>query len=147
RSPPAPGMPRGWRRSATATTWRPTPSFATSSTPAASPCTTTCPTWASPTSPRPPCGPNAVSKRGRWSTTRWLRWTRPPAHGCTSSPPAPAGWLAEHAQAEAHFDKGLSDPAGDRWPFERAQLRLDYGEWLRRQRRINDAKPVLTAAL
>jgi DNA-binding CsgD family transcriptional regulator len=57
------------------------------------------------------------------------------------------GLLAEHAQAEAHFDKGLSDPAGDRWPFERAQLRLDYGEWLRRQRRINDAKPVLTASL
>ena len=29
----------------------------------------------------------------------------------------------------------------------RAQLRLDYGEWLRRRRRINDAKPVLTQAL
>ena len=28
-----------------------------------------------------------------------------------------------------------------------AQLRLDYGEWLRRQRRINNAKPVLAAAL
>ena len=27
------------------------------------------------------------------------------------------------------------------------QLQLDYGEWLRRQRRINDAKPVLAAAL
>jgi DNA-binding CsgD family transcriptional regulator len=55
--------------------------------------------------------------------------------------------LAEPAQAQAHFDKGLSDPSGDHWPFERAQLRLDYGEWLRRQRRINDAKPVLAAAL
>jgi DNA-binding CsgD family transcriptional regulator len=49
--------------------------------------------------------------------------------------------------AEAHFAKGLSDADGDRWPFERAQLRLDYGEWLRRQRRINEAKPVLAAAL
>ncbi len=57
------------------------------------------------------------------------------------------GLLAEPAEAEAYFDKGLSDPAGDHWPFERAQLRLDYGEWLRRQRRINDAKPVLAAAL
>ncbi len=57
------------------------------------------------------------------------------------------GLLAEPADAEAHFTKALSDPAGDTWPFERAQLRLDYGEWLRRQRRINDAKPVLTAAL
>jgi DNA-binding CsgD family transcriptional regulator len=57
------------------------------------------------------------------------------------------GVLAEPAQAGAYFDKALSDPAGDQWPFERAQLRLDYGEWLRRSRRINDAKPVLTQAL
>jgi DNA-binding CsgD family transcriptional regulator len=57
------------------------------------------------------------------------------------------GILAGPAQSEAHFDKALSDPAGDQWPFERAQLRLDYAEWLRRQRRINDAKPVLAEAL
>jgi DNA-binding CsgD family transcriptional regulator len=57
------------------------------------------------------------------------------------------GLLAEPADAEAHFSKALSEPAGDTWPFERAQLLLDYGEWLRRQRRINDAKPVLTTAL
>ena len=57
------------------------------------------------------------------------------------------GLLAEPADAEAYFTKGLSDPSGEAWPFERAQLRLDYGEWLRRQRRINDAKPVLASAL
>jgi DNA-binding CsgD family transcriptional regulator len=57
------------------------------------------------------------------------------------------GILASPDEAEAHFDKGLSDPAGDQWPFERAQLRLDYAEWLRRRRRINEAKPVLTQAL
>jgi len=57
------------------------------------------------------------------------------------------GILAGPDGAEAHFDKALSDPAGDQWPFERAQLRLDYAEWLRRRRRINDAKPVLTQAL
>jgi DNA-binding CsgD family transcriptional regulator len=51
------------------------------------------------------------------------------------------------ASAEAHLVQALADPAGDTWPFERAQLQLDYGEWLRRQRRINDAKPVLAAAL
>jgi len=55
--------------------------------------------------------------------------------------------LADPAKAGAHFDRGLCGPAGDQWPFERAQLRLDYGEWLRRRRRINDAKPVLTEAL
>jgi DNA-binding CsgD family transcriptional regulator len=57
------------------------------------------------------------------------------------------GILADPAKAGAHFDRALRDPAGDQWPFERAQLRLDHGEWLRRRRRINDAKPVLTEAL
>jgi len=57
------------------------------------------------------------------------------------------GILAGPDGAEAHFDNALADPAGDQWPFERAQLRLDYAEWLRRRRRINDAKPVLTQAL
>ncbi len=57
------------------------------------------------------------------------------------------GLLAEPADAEPYFAKALSDPAGDAWPFERAQLQLDYGGWLRRQRRINDAKPALAAAL
>ena len=57
------------------------------------------------------------------------------------------GLLAGQADAGDHFARALADPAGDTWPFERAQLQLDYGEWLRRQRRINDAKPVLRAAL
>ena len=57
------------------------------------------------------------------------------------------GILAGPDVAEAHFATALADPAGDQWPFERAQLRLDYAEWLRRRRRINDAKPVLTEAL
>ncbi|WP_328513180.1 AAA family ATPase [Streptomyces mirabilis] len=57
------------------------------------------------------------------------------------------GLLAEPDSAEAHFAAPLADPTGDTWPFERAQLQLDYGEWLRRQRRINDAKPVLVTAL
>jgi DNA-binding CsgD family transcriptional regulator len=57
------------------------------------------------------------------------------------------GILARPDRAEAHFDKALCDPAGEQWPFERAQLRLDYAEWLRRRRRINDAKPVLNEAL
>ena len=57
------------------------------------------------------------------------------------------GLLAGPDEAGAHFEKALADPAGDQWPFERAQLRLDYAEWLRRSRRINDAKPVLRQAL
>jgi DNA-binding CsgD family transcriptional regulator len=57
------------------------------------------------------------------------------------------GILADPSNSEAHFDKALADPAGDQWPFERAQLRLDHAEWLRRRRRINDAKTALTEAL
>jgi DNA-binding CsgD family transcriptional regulator len=57
------------------------------------------------------------------------------------------GILADPEGTESWSNKELSDPAGDQWPFERAQLRLDYAEWLRRRRRINDAKPVLTQAL
>ena len=57
------------------------------------------------------------------------------------------GLLADRDEAAAHFEPTLANPAGDQWPFERAQLRLDYAEWLRRRRRINDAKPVLTEAL
>jgi DNA-binding CsgD family transcriptional regulator len=57
------------------------------------------------------------------------------------------GILADPANSEAHFDKALADPAGNQWPFERAQLRLDYAEWLRRHRRINDAKAVLAEAV
>ena len=57
------------------------------------------------------------------------------------------GILADPDAAGAHFDAALCDPAGDQWPFERAQLRLDYAEWLRRRRRINDAKPVLNEVL
>jgi DNA-binding CsgD family transcriptional regulator/tetratricopeptide (TPR) repeat protein len=57
------------------------------------------------------------------------------------------GILASPGEAGTHFDEALSGPAGEQWPFERAQLRLDYAEWLRRQRRINEAKPVLTEVL
>jgi DNA-binding CsgD family transcriptional regulator len=57
------------------------------------------------------------------------------------------GILAGPDRAGAHFEQALADPAGDQWPFERAQLRLDYAEWLRRRRRINEAKALLTEAL
>jgi DNA-binding CsgD family transcriptional regulator len=57
------------------------------------------------------------------------------------------GILADGAKAGAYFEEALARPGGDQWPFERAQLRLDQAEWLRRRRRINDAKPVLTEAL
>jgi DNA-binding CsgD family transcriptional regulator/tetratricopeptide (TPR) repeat protein len=54
--------------------------------------------------------------------------------------------LADPSTPDAYPDGVLSDPAGERWPFERAQFRLEYGQWLRRHRRINHAKQVLSAA-
>ena len=57
------------------------------------------------------------------------------------------GILAGPDAGRNPFRHGARRPGGDQWPFERAQLRLDYAEWLRRSRRINDAKPVLTQAL
>ncbi|PSM37389.1 transcriptional regulator [Streptomyces dioscori] len=55
--------------------------------------------------------------------------------------------LAEPDDAERHFQRSLDRPTGDRWPFERAQTRLDYAEWLRRRRRAGEARPLLSAAL
>ena len=55
--------------------------------------------------------------------------------------------LADPEHAEPFFRAELKEPAGEQWPFERAQTQLDYGEWLRRQRRIAEARPLLSAAL
>ncbi|UUY51283.1 AAA family ATPase [Streptomyces yangpuensis] len=54
--------------------------------------------------------------------------------------------LAGPAEADACFREALQDPAGQRWPFERGQIWLEYGEWLRRQRQIAEARAALTKA-
>lgn len=54
--------------------------------------------------------------------------------------------LADPDRAEAHFRQALAEPV-EQWPFERAETLLDYAEWLRRRRRISDARPMLAAAL
>jgi DNA-binding CsgD family transcriptional regulator len=97
--------------------------------------------------PPQPCAQSVTSRRGRLPNARWPGQIPAPGPRLDQLAARARGLLAEPADAEAHFANALSEPAGDTWPFERAQLQLDYGEWLRRQRRINDAKPVLTAAL
>ncbi|MEV5596502.1 LuxR family transcriptional regulator [Streptomyces sp. NPDC052496] len=57
------------------------------------------------------------------------------------------GLLAATADAEPHFRAALADPAFASWPFERAQTLLDLAEWLRRRRRIAEARPLLAEAL
>ncbi|MGN9787742.1 helix-turn-helix transcriptional regulator [Nonomuraea sp. ZG12] len=54
--------------------------------------------------------------------------------------------LAEPEHAEPAFLAALADPTLERWPFERAQTLLEYAEWLRRRRRIAEARPFLTSA-
>ncbi|MFJ3762668.1 AAA family ATPase [Streptomyces sp. NPDC090080] len=49
--------------------------------------------------------------------------------------------------AERHFQTALSVHIPDHAPFERARTELVYGEWLRRQRRVLEARPHLLAAL
>ncbi|MFC9086567.1 ATP-binding protein [Nocardiopsis dassonvillei] len=55
--------------------------------------------------------------------------------------------LAGPEDAEAHFREALADPRLEHWPFERAQTLLDLAEWLRRRRRVAEARGPLTGAL
>ncbi|WKN60602.1 LuxR family transcriptional regulator [Rhodococcus opacus] len=57
------------------------------------------------------------------------------------------GLLAKPEVAEPHFRAALADPVLEYWPFERAQTLLDLAEWLRRRRRIAEARGPLTEAL
>ncbi|MEU2793760.1 LuxR C-terminal-related transcriptional regulator [Streptomyces sp. NPDC007100] len=57
------------------------------------------------------------------------------------------GLLAAPEDAEPHFRAALADPVLEYWPFERAQTLLDLAEWLRRRRRIAEARGPLTEAL
>lgn len=49
--------------------------------------------------------------------------------------------------AGVRYSEALSDPAGNRWPFERARLRISYAGWLRRHRRRRDCQHQLAMAL
>src|SRR5215831_20874125 len=55
-----------------------------------------------------------------------------------------------HAQLadDADFEQRLRDAVAltGRWPLQRARLQLSYGTWLRRQRRIADARAPLRSA-
>ncbi|MER6524004.1 LuxR C-terminal-related transcriptional regulator [Streptomyces sp. NPDC001508] len=49
--------------------------------------------------------------------------------------------------AEQHFHLALVNHEADRWPWERAHARLNYGIWLRRARRTREARQQLTTVL
>ncbi|WP_327178494.1 AAA family ATPase [Streptomyces sp. NBC_01335] len=58
-----------------------------------------------------------------------------------------AALLAPADAAEDHFAAALAVPEGPAWPFERALTQLHHGQWLRRRRRVADARVQLAAAL
>ena len=51
------------------------------------------------------------------------------------------------ATAGPSFEEAVAVEGGDTWPFELANAQLEYGVWLRRQRRPTDAREQLQAAL
>ncbi|MEU6132129.1 AAA family ATPase [Saccharopolyspora sp. NPDC047091] len=61
--------------------------------------------------------------------------------------------LLQHARAllatdpEPHYAAALADPRTAHWPFERARALLDQAAWLRRARRISEARAPLAEAL
>jgi DNA-binding CsgD family transcriptional regulator/tetratricopeptide (TPR) repeat protein len=49
-------------------------------------------------------------------------------------------------EPEGRFTAALTGAEGATWPFDRARVHLDFGIWLRRQRRAAEARPHLVAA-
>ena len=60
---------------------------------------------------------------------------------------ASAAIAAQDDEAPALFEKALSLPTVDQWPFDVARVRLAYGERLRRARATTDSRVHLQAAL
>ena len=52
--------------------------------------------------------------------------------------------MADDVHAQHRFEDALAHAS--RWPFQRARLQLCYGSWLRRQRRVTEAKAALRSA-
>jgi DNA-binding CsgD family transcriptional regulator len=60
---------------------------------------------------------------------------------------ASAAVAADDGRAPALFERALSLPTVDRWPFDAARVRLAYGERLRRTRATTESRIHLQAAL
>ena len=60
---------------------------------------------------------------------------------------AVAALSAPDRLAAGLFEAALADPGARLWPFDLARVHLLYGEWLRRARKITEARQHLQAAL
>jgi DNA-binding CsgD family transcriptional regulator len=78
---------------------------------------------------------DVVERRAAPIAVPWVRMML--AHG--------KALLASPARAETFFQEGLG-AIGQNWPFSRGRLLLAYGEWLRRQRRVMEARAPLRTA-
>ncbi|MEV4510125.1 LuxR family transcriptional regulator [Dactylosporangium sp. NPDC049525] len=58
-----------------------------------------------------------------------------------------AALAAPDAEADRLYAAALAVPESDQWPFEKARIRLAYGEWLRRNRDTATARLQLRRAL
>lgn len=58
-----------------------------------------------------------------------------------------AAIAAPDHEAAALFERALTVPGADRWPFDRARIQLTFGERLRRMKATTDARVHLTTAL
>jgi DNA-binding CsgD family transcriptional regulator len=57
-----------------------------------------------------------------------------------------AALVAPDDRAATMFEKAISTPGAQQWPFELARVQLMYGEHLRRARRVPEARTQLTSA-
>ena len=66
--------------------------------------------------------------------------------GCSRSAHSAVPCWPTVPRPRMHFLEALGIAEGDHVPFERARVRLSYGQWLRRERRHKDARQHLNAA-
>ena len=89
----------------------------------------------------------AAWKDATSSSTRSAASAEGPLPGSSSSSPGPAASSPTHPAQKPISTRRSPTPPGTSGPSSGPSFGLDHAEWLRRRRRINDAKPVLTEAL
>lgn len=94
----------------------------------------------------------AAVRAGHPEPARRVAAAMEPQTGGIGGPAALAGKhryraiLADDAHAESHYRSALASGGFDRRPFDRARTQLLYGEWLRRNHRGTEARPLLRAS-
>jgi len=88
---------------------------------------------------RPELAVEPLARFRAWANATDQAWSNAVAARC-------AGLLAAPCSAEPLFFEALAGHDGDGRPFEEARTHLNYGEWLRRNRRRADGREQLLSA-